>query len=251
MSKRTQTSAEPWWENVALLSHAVGRFRESLLNYKITEPTWWSEVFSRFCVSQWTSVSRFWAPGRGLSSSPAPSLCLQRYRSIYYSKQATKSIKEILINVPLLNPVSLYSWSEATSASRRFTRADTAAGSWLGCITCPKGSWSPTASRTGAVCFQCVRQTKKQSCFLFKATCNLILVHWFPGPANQSRHTDGDLPCWAEPVVAVSRYTLQASTFQMAILLQYNTEDSYTVQQLTDSTQIKTVSLTLARSHRL
>lgn len=42
--------------------------------------------------------------------------------------------------------------------------------------------------------------------------------------------------------VVVSRYTLQASTFQMAILLQYNTEDSYTVQQLTDSTQIKTVS---------
>lgn len=43
-------------------------------------------------------------------------------------------------------------------------------------------------------------------------------------------------------VVVVYRYTLQASTFQMAILLQYNTEDSYTVQQLTDSTQIKTVS---------
>ncbi|XP_051542699.1 cullin-1-like [Myxocyprinus asiaticus] len=37
-----------------------------------------------------------------------------------------------------------------------------------------------------------------------------------------------------------NRYTLQASTFQMAILLQFNTENSYTVQQLADSTQIKT-----------
>ncbi|XP_065114142.1 cullin-1b [Paramisgurnus dabryanus] len=36
-----------------------------------------------------------------------------------------------------------------------------------------------------------------------------------------------------------NRYTLQASTFQMAILLQFNTENSYSVQQLTDSTQIK------------
>ena len=40
------------------------------------------------------------------------------------------------------------------------------------------------------------------------------------------------------------RYTLQASTFQMALLLQFNTEDLYTVQQLTDSTHIKTVSST-------
>lgn len=37
-------------------------------------------------------------------------------------------------------------------------------------------------------------------------------------------------------------FFLKASTFQMAILLQYNTEDAYTVQQLTDSTQIKMVS---------
>ncbi|KAB0376035.1 hypothetical protein FD755_012678 [Muntiacus reevesi] len=36
-----------------------------------------------------------------------------------------------------------------------------------------------------------------------------------------------------------NKYTLHASTFQMAILLQYNTEDAYTVQQLTDRTQIK------------
>uniref|UniRef100_A0A672NV64 Cullin-1-like n=1 Tax=Sinocyclocheilus grahami TaxID=75366 RepID=A0A672NV64_SINGR len=40
-----------------------------------------------------------------------------------------------------------------------------------------------------------------------------------------------------------NRYTLQASTFQMAILLQFNTENSYTVQQLADSTQIKIVNV--------
>uniref|UniRef100_UPI00359000F2 cullin-1-like n=1 Tax=Myxine glutinosa TaxID=7769 RepID=UPI00359000F2 len=34
-------------------------------------------------------------------------------------------------------------------------------------------------------------------------------------------------------------YTLQASTFQMAVLLQYNTEDAYTMQQLHQNTQIK------------
>ena len=38
-----------------------------------------------------------------------------------------------------------------------------------------------------------------------------------------------------------SHGALKASTFQMAILLQYNTEDAYAVQQLTDSTQIKMV----------
>ena len=38
-----------------------------------------------------------------------------------------------------------------------------------------------------------------------------------------------------------NRYTLRAFTVQMAILLQYNTEDAYAVQQLTDSTQIKMV----------
>lgn len=36
-----------------------------------------------------------------------------------------------------------------------------------------------------------------------------------------------------------NRYTLQASTFQMAVLLQYNTSLSYTVQQLADNTQLK------------
>ena len=36
-----------------------------------------------------------------------------------------------------------------------------------------------------------------------------------------------------------SRYTLQASTFQMAVLLQYNDSDKWTVAQLENSTQIK------------
>lgn len=36
-----------------------------------------------------------------------------------------------------------------------------------------------------------------------------------------------------------NRYTLQASTFQMAVLLQYNINDNFTVQQLFESTQIK------------
>ncbi|KAI5716467.1 hypothetical protein M8J76_006947 [Diaphorina citri] len=36
-----------------------------------------------------------------------------------------------------------------------------------------------------------------------------------------------------------NRYTLQASTFQMAILLQYNLSESWTIAQLSESTQIK------------
>jgi len=36
-----------------------------------------------------------------------------------------------------------------------------------------------------------------------------------------------------------NRYTLQASTLQMAVLLQYNTSESWTVSQLAESTQIK------------
>ncbi|XP_041372050.1 cullin-1-like [Gigantopelta aegis] len=41
-----------------------------------------------------------------------------------------------------------------------------------------------------------------------------------------------------------NRYTLQASTFQMAVLLQYNMETTYTVQQLLENTQIKQEILT-------
>ncbi|XP_067003239.1 cullin-1 isoform X1 [Anabrus simplex] len=36
-----------------------------------------------------------------------------------------------------------------------------------------------------------------------------------------------------------NRYTLQASTFQMAVLLQYNLSESWSIQQLQESTQIK------------
>jgi len=37
----------------------------------------------------------------------------------------------------------------------------------------------------------------------------------------------------------INRYTLQASTFQMAVLLQYNESDQWTLQQLAESTQIR------------
>ena len=41
-----------------------------------------------------------------------------------------------------------------------------------------------------------------------------------------------------------NRYTLQASTFQIAVLLQYNAEDSHSVQQLQETTLIKMDILT-------
>ena len=37
-----------------------------------------------------------------------------------------------------------------------------------------------------------------------------------------------------------NRYTLQASTFQMAVLLQFNVAESWTISQLEENTQIKT-----------
>lgn len=37
----------------------------------------------------------------------------------------------------------------------------------------------------------------------------------------------------------IFRYTLQASTFQMAVLLQFNVSTSWTVAQLQENTQIK------------
>lgn len=40
-------------------------------------------------------------------------------------------------------------------------------------------------------------------------------------------------------LLSVYRYTLQASTYQMAVLLQYNISDTWSVSQLMDSTRIK------------
>ena len=48
--------------------------------------------------------------------------------------------------------------------------------------------------------------------------------------------------CKVESVIVVC--LLQASTFQMAILLQFNTLDSLTVAAIQDNTQIKLVSYT-------
>ncbi|CAK8671716.1 unnamed protein product [Clavelina lepadiformis] len=48
-----------------------------------------------------------------------------------------------------------------------------------------------------------------------------------------------------------NRYTFQASTFQMAILLQYNTAVTYTVQQLADNIQLKMDTLLQVLIHLL
>ena len=50
---------------------------------------------------------------------------------------------------------------------------------------------------------------------------------------------------------AMHIFACQASTFQMAVLLQYNQGDSYTVQQLQESTQIKLVCTALSYISRL
>jgi hypothetical protein len=42
-------------------------------------------------------------------------------------------------------------------------------------------------------------------------------------------------------IFIVITFTLQASTFQIAVLLQFNSAESLSVQQLQDSTQIKLV----------
>jgi len=47
------------------------------------------------------------------------------------------------------------------------------------------------------------------------------------------------------------RYTFQASTFQMAVLMQYNSSTSYTVQHLADCTSLKMEILTQVLSHLL
>jgi len=44
---------------------------------------------------------------------------------------------------------------------------------------------------------------------------------------------------------------LQASTFQMAVLLQYNHSPSFTVQQLEESTQIKSASSVVVASTQI
>lgn len=44
---------------------------------------------------------------------------------------------------------------------------------------------------------------------------------------------------WYNLLFVVSRYTLQASTFQMAVLLQFNVSDSWTIALLKENTQIR------------
>jgi len=60
--------------------------------------------------------------------------------------------------------------------------------------------------------------------------------------------------CKGELIMNVNRnnsstYTLQASTFQMSVLLQFNDQLSFTVQQLLDNTQTQQENLIQVRLH--
>lgn len=81
-------------------------------------------------------------------------------------------------------------------------------GSSIGYTTCPKENWLLIALKTG----------------LFEISSKHILF---------SRNI------FYEHLLVAYRYTLQASTFQMAVLLQYNGGLSWTLQQLQELTQLK------------
>lgn len=100
------------------------------------------------------------------------------------------------------------------------------------------------------LCLYRVHFRRKMSLFsvwkvsLRKMSIPLVVTFCIPSPFLPLKNAFHESRLYLSHVFTFSLsflWTTKASTFQMAILLQYNTEDAYTVQQLTDSTQIKMV----------
>ncbi|XP_015789289.1 cullin-1 [Tetranychus urticae] len=90
------------------------------------------------------------------------------------------------------------------------------------------GSWPFQQSFTFALPHELERSVQRFTSF-YSGQHSGRKLHWLYNMSKGELSTN----CFK------NKYTLQASTFQMAVLLQYNTADSYTLQQLCDCTQIK------------
>jgi hypothetical protein len=89
----------------------------------------------------------------------------------------------------------------------------------IGCTICQRESWLQTASETGKYLFD-IQLNRKCRNFSRELSTSEIMKDFILN-------------------IDIYRYTLQASTFQMAVLLQYNDADQWTMSQLAESTQIK------------
>lgn len=90
------------------------------------------------------------------------------------------------------------------------------------------GSWPFQQSFTFSLPTELERSVHRFTSF-YSAQHSGRKLNWLYNMSKGELHTN----CFK------NRYTLQASTFQMAVLLQYNLSTSWTVQQLHESTQIK------------
>lgn len=90
------------------------------------------------------------------------------------------------------------------------------------------GSWPFQQSFTFSLPTELERSVHRFTSF-YSAQHSGRKLNWLYNMSKGELHTN----CFK------NRYTLQASTFQMAVLLQYNVALSWTVQQLHDATQIK------------
>lgn len=90
------------------------------------------------------------------------------------------------------------------------------------------GSWPFQPSFTFALPQELERSVHRFSAF-YSAQHSGRKLHWLYNMSKGEISTT----CFK------NRYTLQASTFQMAVLLQYNTGEHFSIQQLFDNTQIK------------